>query len=111
MFQSAPAQQTFFTLREPHERLIVEANSELEVFQAALPDFSGSLRWETVPRLLGGDNSAEALDAYRYVFDSQRVRANRELADYTRESFPEGRPLLEAALDLTRRIHSDFIFR
>lgn len=88
----------------------MEANSELEVFQAALPDFSGSLRWETVPRLLGGDNSAEALDAYQYVFDSQRVRANRELADYTRESFPEGRPLLEAALDLTRRIHNDFIF-
>ena len=102
--------QTFFTLQEPHERLIVEANSELEVFPAARPDLSASPRWETVPRLLDGDHSAEGLDAYQYVFDSQRVRANRELADYARESFPEGRPLLEAAFDLTRRIHSDFTF-
>ncbi len=102
--------QTFFTLQEPHERLIVEANSELEVFPAARPDLSASPRWESVPRLLDGDHSAEGLDAYHYVFVSQRVRTNRELADYARESFPEGRPLLEAAFDLTRRIHSDFIF-
>src|ERR1019366_7056256 len=29
---------------------------------------------------------------------------------YARESFPEGRPLLAAVLDLTRRIHQDFRF-
>ena len=102
--------QIFFTLQEPHDRLIVEANSELEVFPVALPDFSASPRWETVPPLLAKDHSAEGLNAYQYVFDSQRVRAKRELADYARESFPEGRPLLEAAFDLTHRIHSDFIF-
>ena len=45
---------------------------------------------------------------FRY---SQRVRANQELAEYARESFPEGRPLLEAAFDLTRRIHQRFSLR
>ncbi len=102
--------QTFFTLQEPHQRLIVEANSELEVFPAMVPDLSASLGWEKVARFLTTDHSAEGLNAYQYVFDSQRVRANRELADYARASFPAGRPVLEAAFDLTRRIHRDFIF-
>ena len=102
--------QIFFTLQEPHDRLVVEANSELEVFPAVVPDLSASLDWEKVPSLLSVGHSAEALDAYQYVFDSERVRASSELADYARESFPAGRPLLEGAFDLTRRIHSDFIF-
>jgi transglutaminase-like putative cysteine protease len=33
-----------------------------------------------------------------------------ELADYARESFLAGRALLEAAMDLTTRIHRDFLF-
>ena len=52
----------------------------------------------------------EVLAAWQFVFDSQRVRSNPELAAYARESFPEGRPLLAAALDLMRRIHQDFRF-
>src|ERR1700733_3718648 len=39
---------TTFTLLEPHERLIVEANSELEVNALPLPDFAGSPPWESV---------------------------------------------------------------
>jgi transglutaminase-like putative cysteine protease len=101
---------TFFTLDEPHERLMVEANSDLEVNALALPDFSGSPPWETVRELLPGDHSDEVLDAYQFVFDTRRVGSSPELAAYARESFPEGRPLLAAALDLTRRIHQDFRF-
>ena len=40
--------QTFFTLEETHERLIVEARSELEVRALQRPDFSASLPWEKV---------------------------------------------------------------
>jgi len=101
---------TFFTLDEPHERLMVEANSDLEVKALALPDFSGSPPWETVRELLPGDHGDEVLDAYQFVFDTRRVGSSPELAAYARESFPEGRPLLAAALDLTRRIHQDFRF-
>jgi len=101
---------TNFTLDEPHECLIVEAHSELEVKAAEPPGFSQTPAWETVRQSLGDDFSDEDLSAYQFVFDSQRVRSNPELADYARESFPEGRPLLEGALDLTRRIHQDFRF-
>lgn len=101
---------TSFTLQEPHERLVVEAASDLEVNAFESPDFSGSPPWETVRRVLAGDPTNEILNAYQFVFDSQRVASGPALAAYARESFPEGRPLLAAVLDLTRRIHQDFRF-
>ena len=101
---------TSFTLHEPHDCLIVEANSDLEVNAIESPDFSGSPPWETVRESLAADHSDEVLNAYQFVFDSQRVRSSPELAAYARESFPEGRPLLAAVLDLTRRIPQDFRF-
>jgi transglutaminase-like putative cysteine protease len=102
--------QTFFTLQEPHDSLIVEANSELEVHAAKPPDLSASPPWETVVESLVTDHSEEGLDAYQFVFDSQRVSASRELADYARSAFPTGRPLLQAVLELMRKIHRDFRF-
>jgi transglutaminase-like putative cysteine protease len=101
---------TFFTLHETHDHLIVEANSDLEVTAGAPLDFSGSPSWESVRESVAGFTSHEILNAFQFVFDSQRVRSNPKLAAYARESFPEGRPLLAAALDLTRRIHQDFRF-
>ena len=101
---------TFFTLREPHGRLTVEASSELEVQTVEAPDFSRSPPWETVQQSLEGQTSVEVLDAYQFVFDSQRVGASPELAAYAHDSFPAGRGLLEAVRDLTRRIHQDFSF-
>lgn len=102
--------QTFFTLQEPHDSLIVEASSELEVFRLRRRDFSLSPPWENVVESLVDDSSDDGLDAYQFVFGSQRVGPSRELADYAREAFPARRPLLEAVHELTRIIHRDFQF-
>ena len=102
--------QTFFTLQEPHDCLIVEASSELEVHSVARPDFARSTPWETIGESLANDHSDEGLDAYQFVFGSQRIGASRELADYARAAFPAGRPLLEAVFDLMGQIHKDFKF-
>jgi transglutaminase-like putative cysteine protease len=101
---------TLFTLLEPHERLVVEATSELEVNAAALPAFESSPAWESARDSLPHDYTDEGLNAYQFVFDSNRVEGRPELAEYARESFPPGRPLLAAVLDLTRRINHDFRF-
>jgi transglutaminase-like putative cysteine protease len=101
---------TAFTLYEPHDCLIVEANSDLEVNVVECPDFSLSPPWEIVRELLVDGHSDEVLNAYQFVFDTRRVGSSPQLAAYARESFPEGRPLLAAVLDLTRRIHQDFRF-
>jgi transglutaminase-like putative cysteine protease len=99
-----------FTLLEPHERLVVTATSELEVHAIPIPDFQESPAWEIVRDSLGSKYSDEGLNAYQFVFDSNRVQARPELGAYARESFPAGRPLLLGMLDLTRRINRDFRF-
>jgi transglutaminase-like putative cysteine protease len=101
---------TFFTLHEPHDCLIVEADSDLEVNAAPPADFSVSPPWETVRAAMTAGHTDETLSAWQFVFDSDRARSSPELAAYACESFPEGRPLLIAVLDLTRRIHQDFRF-
>jgi transglutaminase-like putative cysteine protease len=101
---------TSFTLHEPHDCLIVEARSDLEVKALPTPDFAASPPWNIVRESLDAYPSDDVLNAYQFIFDSQRVRSNPLLAAYARESFPLGRPLLEAVLDLTRRIHQDFRF-
>lgn len=102
--------QTFFTLQEPHDSLVVEASSELEVRSASRPDFSMSPPWETVVESLVSDHSDDGLDAYQFVFGSQRIGPSRELADYARAAFTPRRPLLEAIFDLMREINRDFQF-
>ncbi len=62
------------------------------------------------PRSLPADLSAGGLDAYQFVFESPRIRPGPEFAAYASPSFPPGRPLAEALLDLTARIHQDFRF-
>jgi transglutaminase-like putative cysteine protease len=74
------------------------------------PDFATSPPWETVVETLPDDHSDDGLDAYQFVFSSERVATSREFADYARQAFPLGRPLLEAACDLMRQIHRDFSF-
>jgi transglutaminase-like putative cysteine protease len=101
---------TSFGLQEPHECLTVEAQSELEVIPPVLPAFSTSPSWQIVRDTLEADHNLDGLAAYQFAFDSKRVSANPELAAYARSSFPDGRPILEAVMDLTTRINQDFRF-
>ena len=62
--------------------------------------------WEDASRL-----DALPLEALECLFDSAPIAGERRRsAGYAHPSFPPGRPLLEAVLDLTRRIHDDFTF-
>ena len=101
---------TSFGLQETHERLVVEASSELEVPTAAPPDLSASPPWELVRETLPDNHNPKGLSAYQFVFDSVRVSARADLARYAELSFTPARPFLEAVNDLTHRIHQDFRF-
>jgi transglutaminase-like putative cysteine protease len=102
--------QYFFTVQEPHRELVVESRSEvaLEDTRQSLP--VDSLAWEQVAALLGEDHRAEAIAAYQFRFESPRIRPRSEFAAYALKSFTPQRPMLEALLDLTARIHNDFKF-
>ena len=103
-------QLTFFTVQEPHRKLVVEARSFVTIDEAARPWPQESLSWEEVARSLPHDHSLEGLHAYQFVFESPRIRLDEELATYARQSFRPGKPLTDALLDLTARIYTDFKF-
>ena len=96
---------TFLAMQGPYERLTVQTRSKVTVSPARLPDPAATPAWETVI-----DQGELPLDVFEFVFDSPLVRPGAELAAYTAPSFPPGRPLIEAVVDLTARIHEDFTF-
>ena len=102
--------ESLFTVREPHRELVVEARSEVVLDGKGSPWPQQSPAWEDVAASLPADLTHEGLEAYQFVFESPRIRKRVEFASYARESFTPGRPMLEALLDLTARIHRDFRF-
>lgn len=99
---------TFFAVQEPHRVLTLTAAHLVEVGPRLVPGPAETLPWENVRDLLHVDRSPDCLDAFQFACDSRYVWSSAELAEYARESFSDHRPILEAALDLTKRIHADF---
>jgi transglutaminase-like putative cysteine protease len=97
-----------FALQEPHQQLTVEATSEVEVLERALPEIGETPVWEEASALLTNHSSREELEACQFMFESSQVRCSNKFADYGGVSFMPDTPLLAAALDLTARIHRDF---
>ncbi len=99
---------TYLTLQEQHEELAIESRARIEV--SHLPDHSpqDTLAWDNVFTQLERAARRQSLDVLQFAFDSPYVHANRDLGEYARESFVAGRPVLEAALELTGRIFNDF---
>ena len=96
---------TIFAMQGAHKRLTVCSRSRVTLQPTNVPAPSDTPSWEAV-----GDRAALPLDALEFLFDSASIPANADLAAYALSSFGPGRPLLDAVLDLTRRIHEEFTF-
>lgn len=103
-------QVNFFSIQEAHRKLVVTSTSRVEVAVAAAQNFPKTSSWENVRETLSNDLSPQGLQARQFVLNSPAVTISEELADYARLSFTPGRAVLDAALDLTARIHTDFTY-
>jgi transglutaminase-like putative cysteine protease len=101
-------QLCFFSVQEIHRRLDIVASSHVKVRAQEPFPTENSPAWEEVRKLFRDPVAPEVISPYQFVFDSPHVRASLDLADYARQSFDKDTPLLEGALDLTRRIFRDF---
>lgn len=97
-----------FTIQEPHRKLSITVKHRLEVEPAEAMMLEETPAWEEVAAALPRERAPVFLEARQFTFDSHYVARNDELAEYAKPSFAPGRPILEAALDLTRRIHREF---
>lgn len=100
----------YFTIQEPHRELSVRAEHRIGVSVEAPPEPGATHPWEVVRDQLPGDRDPAWLGAYEFVFDSRYVAADARYAEFAAPSFAPGRPVLEAALDLTARIHREFVY-
>ena len=99
---------SLFTIQEPHRKLSITVKHRIEVTPADPIRVRESPPWESVRATLKTDRAAATLDAFQFTIDSSFVPRHADLAAYAQPSFTPGQPLLEAALDLTGRIHKDF---
>jgi len=101
---------TFVTVEGPHRQLTITSSGKVAVTRPPLPDPAETPAWETVRESSRGRQIGAGLDATEFIFNSPLIAATDEFADYAQPSFARDRPVLDAVLDLTRRIHADFKF-
>jgi transglutaminase-like putative cysteine protease len=97
-----------FSIQEAHDMLTVTASSSVRVTPTARPNEETSPGWEAVAQHVRADRSPAGLRVCEFAFDSVHVRRSDRLAEYARQSFSPGRPICEAALHLSQRIHREF---
>ena len=101
---------TYFTVQEPHRELVVEVRHDVRLTTVLPPEANATPDWVAVRDGLKRDRTAASLEAFQFAFASRYCPVSAPFADYAAPSFPPGRPILEAALDLTHRIHTEFVY-
>jgi len=99
---------TVFHVSRPHTALVITARSRITVSATQPPPTALALPWERARPDLADDPAAWRTQDF--VLASPRVALVAESAEYVRPSFPPGRPIGEALLELTSRIHTDFAY-
>lgn len=92
----------------PHHQLTVTAESIVEVSETNPLMPAATLPWEQVRTSLRAWHDPPALAAFEFVAASRYVGWNAAIADYAASSLWPGRPILEAATELSGRVHRDF---
>jgi transglutaminase-like putative cysteine protease len=98
------------TVDDEHCELIIHARSTVEVRAPELPILALSAPWEQVASRALRNKREIDVGVLQFVSASRHTRVGAEVLAYARPSFPPNRPILEAALELARRIYDDFTF-
>ena len=99
---------TYFCLSEPHLTLTITSRSVIEVLGEPPALVGLSPAWDEVTEQIRKRDTPEALAASEFVFESPLIELGPEFAAFAAKSFTSGRPVLEAARDLSHRIFTDF---
>ncbi len=93
-----------------HRELVMHARSTIEVVPRGEIDVRDSVAWDRRPERRATPNREVDLDVAQYALPSPATAAPETVLAYAIPSFTPGRPTLDVAWDLTRRIYEDFTF-
>jgi transglutaminase-like putative cysteine protease len=97
-------------IETPHRELKILASSRVDVIRPARSAPLGGEAWERVREqgfaVAGLDLGSPA----HFLYPTAMTANHPAITDYAARSFTPGRPVIEAAFDLTRRIKADFVY-
>jgi transglutaminase-like putative cysteine protease len=95
---------------KPHRTLVIEARSSVDVNAPAIEAPQDSPPWEDVRAAAFESGGLGPESPAPYLYPTRRAPIVPAVTDYARASFPPGRPIIEAAADLTMRMRGDFTY-
>ena len=101
---------TWIEINEPHETLTIKLSARVAVDAAVEPAPQSTPAWEAVREEAFATSDIGPLSPAHFLFPSRIVSLDPEIRDYVRQSFPPGRPILDAAIELMRRLKSDIVY-
>ncbi|WP_428032619.1 transglutaminase family protein [Ancylobacter sp.] len=97
-------------IETPHKSFTVKTRARVEVdAPAAIAPDSGP-SWEETREAADESLDLSALSPAHFLFASPVVPLSEPITSWTAESFPPGRPMLAACIDLMTRVFTDFTY-
>ena len=96
-------------IETPHTELSIEATSIVEAAHEIASATSG-LKWETVANEALSRRDLSGTAPAHFLFSSPRIEILADVTRYARDSFLQGRGILDASRELMLRIKNDFAF-
>jgi transglutaminase-like putative cysteine protease len=101
---------TFVTVEGAHRKMVATCRSRVEISAPAWPRPAATPPWEAVRDFSLVYKADDSLEAREFIYSSPYVPKGPDFMAYAAPAFPPRRPILEAVLDLTDRIHREFQF-
>ena len=101
---------TWIEIEEPHDTLTVKLAARVAIDVATEITPRSTPPWEDVREQAFAASDIGSLSPAHFLFPSRMVSLDPEIRDYVRESFLPGRPILEAAIELIRRLKIDITY-
>jgi transglutaminase-like putative cysteine protease len=99
---------TYFSIEQSHRELSVVANSQVEVLDHPSPSDLQPRSWEQAVAKMDSYEFRAQHELTALLCRSKHLDSGIDVYNYGAQSFSPGRPLFEAVLELTERIHADF---
>src|SRR5262245_33464043 len=99
---------TWIELDQPHDTLSVRVAARVAVKRDVAPEATPP--WEEIREAAFASLDLSPNSPAHYLLPSRQVSLDPEIRAYAADSFSAGRPVLDAAVDLMRRIKADFVY-
>jgi transglutaminase-like putative cysteine protease len=100
----------YFAILEEHTHLVVRSESEVETAGSGTLPLLADQPWNVARDRVRAGHDGELAASREFALDSPLVPSLRVLTEYAEPSFPPGRPLVEAVVDLSHRVKADFAY-